>query len=30
MADLDGNCQYNSSDVNIIKWTLKEKLDMLY
>ena len=29
-GDLDGNCQYNSRDVTLLKNSLNEKLDILY
>jgi len=29
-GDLDGNCQYNSRDVTLLKNSLNEKLDLLY
>ncbi len=29
-GDLDGNCQVNSNDINIIKMSLQEKQDQLY
>ncbi|KKQ69085.1 MAG: hypothetical protein US90_C0019G0007 [Candidatus Shapirobacteria bacterium GW2011_GWE2_38_30] len=29
-GDLDGNCQYNSRDITLLKNSLNEKLDILY